>query len=105
MKLQDPSTKSFTKDERSLIAWYLYRGARRPHVVFEYGVYVLPSVLFAGYGLWASDLIAVFVAYLALLAVVLFYLSYQRSYARLFYSVLEKYEARVGVIKNKSPPV
>lgn len=91
------STKPFTNEERELIARYLI-SAPRASVLFDYGVYVLPSVFFGVYGLWAQDLIALFIGYLSLLIVVVLYLNHQQRHQKLFYSVMEKYEARVRAI-------
>lgn len=99
MNTKNPSTQPFTKEERELIARYLM-SAPRGNSFFDYGVYILPSVLFGTYGLWVNDLIALFIGYLALFIVVVLYLNQQQHHQKMFYSVIEKYEARVRVISK-----
>ena len=65
-----------------------------------YGAYVLPSVLFAAYGVWRKDFVAAFVAYVVLLVVVLLYLGWVRDASKTLRSALEKYEARTGALRE-----
>lgn len=102
MNTKNPLTQPFTKEERALIARYLI-SAPRGNSLFDYGVYILPSVLFGAYGLWVHDLIALFIGYLALFIVVVLYLNQQQRHQKLFYSVMEKYEARVRAVAKAGP--
>lgn len=65
-----------------------------------YGAYVLPSALFAAYGVWRKDFAAAFVAYVVLLVVVLLYLGWVRDASKTLRSALEKYEARTGALQE-----
>ncbi|MEZ5462833.1 hypothetical protein [Dokdonella sp.] len=66
-----------------------------------YGAYVLPSVLFAAYGVWNQDFAAVLVAYVTLLVVVLLYLGWVRDASARLRSALEKYEAMTGASRQR----
>ena len=65
-----------------------------------YGAYLLPSVLFAAYGVWRKDFVAALVAYVVLLVVVLLYIGWVRGASKTLCSALEKYEARTGALQE-----
>ncbi|MFO1351747.1 MAG: hypothetical protein U1F68_14185 [Gammaproteobacteria bacterium] len=93
------ATESFSADEKRLIARILHHQPMRGQALFDYGVYILPSALFAAYGLVKRDFVAVLVAYAALLIMALLYLGYVRSGSRVLHSALRKYEAQVGALR------
>lgn len=92
--------EDLTEAERRAVASYLRHRPGRLDDVMAYGAYLLPSVLFAGYGLWRKDFAAVLVAYAALFIVVFLYLTWTRESSHLLRSALEKYEGRVGALKS-----
>lgn len=65
-----------------------------------YGAYLLPSVLFAAYGVWRKDFVAALVAYVVLLVVVLLYIGWVHGASKALRSALEKYEARTGALQE-----
>lgn len=82
-----------TDDEKRYIAAYLQPRSRAADFVFQYGAYILPSLLFAIYALWNRDFVAALVAYAALLVVALLYLSHAQKSSDTFRSLLEKFDA------------
>jgi lipid-A-disaccharide synthase-like uncharacterized protein len=89
-----------TPEERRLVFLYLKPGARAPERRLWYVAFILPSLLFAIYSLWNRDFVAALVAYVALLAVALMYLSYSSRQSEHLRSALEKYEAAIGALKD-----
>ncbi len=80
-----------TPEERSTITRYLARQPRgRLDYVSSYAVYFVPSILFALYGVWKNDLIAVTFAYAVLLIAVAYIIGYQTRSSGLFYSAIKK---------------
>jgi hypothetical protein len=92
----------FTPEERHAVLLCLMPSAKRPERRFWYAAFVLPSLLFALYGLWNRDFLATLVAYVALLTVALMYLSYRTRASDHLRSALEKYEEKVGALRE--PP-
>src|SRR5262249_13332221 len=92
----------FTPEERHTVILCLEPVAGRPEKRLWYVAFLLPSGLFALYGLWNQDFLAMLVAYIALLSVALMYLG--RSSQRLDYlrTALEKYEAQVCALGQSS---
>ena len=91
----------FTPEERHAVLLCLIPSAKRPERRFWYVAFVLPSLLFALYGLWNRDFLAMLVAYIALLSVALMYLSYRTRASDHLRSALEKYEERVGALREQ----
>jgi hypothetical protein len=88
-------------DEEKAVIWrILQESPKKLSAVFDYGVYVLPTLLFAGYGIWKMEFAAMLVAYVALLIVVVLYLSYSHRSAGHLRNALKKYEAEVGALKQ-----
>ncbi len=96
--------ESFTEEEKKIIAQMIQKMPGKAAFLFEYLAYVVPSVLFAIYGLWKGDFIAVAVAYAALLIVALAYLNYTHRYVGPLYSAIKKYETCVGALSKKPEP-
>ena len=97
----DP-TAEFTDAERRFIAMYLHRAPSRFDTVFNYGAYVLPSVLFAGYAFGTASCVALLLAYVSLLIVVVLYLTYSGSMQQTMHTTLVKYESRVRALDRSS---
>jgi hypothetical protein len=93
----------FTPQEKKLIARYLHEASEPWNSLLSYGAYILPTVLFAGYGLWNRDFVATLIAYGALLFFVILSLQYHRRYEVLWLSILRKYEAKTGALKDIEP--
>lgn len=91
-----------TDGEKRLLGRVLHTPPRKYDSLFDYGFYISPSVLFAVYGLWNEDFVAVLVAYTALLLAAVFYLSYMRDYYKLMHSILTKYEAKAGLFASST---
>lgn len=83
----------FTDDEKRFISLYTYKRATAFDTIFHYGVYILPSLLFACYSVWNKDFIAALVAYIALFVIAVLYISNSAKYSSTLRSILEKYEA------------
>lgn len=88
------------KEERRVVGHIVGRRRGWFDTIFEYGVYVAPSLAFAIYGIWREDVIAIGLAYGALLGVVVLYLSYARRSSRLLQSALQKYEEAVKALST-----
>jgi hypothetical protein len=95
------AVQPLTDEEKHLVSSVLRNPPGRKEAIFEYGVYLAPSVLFAAYGLWRHDFVAEFVAFCGLLIAVLVYLSYTRHSSKVYYSLLRKYEEETGAL---TPP-
>lgn len=91
-----------TKEEREAVARMLADDTGWRGTLFEYGVYILPTLLFAGYGMMKQDWIAALVAYVSLLLVAVMYLSYGKSFSTPLRSALRKYEESVGALSARS---
>jgi hypothetical protein len=93
-------TELFTPQERHTVLLCLQPAAAAPERRLWYVAFVLPSVLFALYGLWHQDFVAMLVAYVALLSVALMYLARNTTRSDHLRRALEKYEARVGALRE-----
>ena len=83
--------EQLTSKERSTIERYLARPPRgRLDYFSSFAVYIVPSFLFALYGLWKSDFVAVGMAYLVLLIAIAYIIAYQSRSSGLFYSAINK---------------
>ena len=94
---------AFNEEERQLIASYLLPTSKWHERTMWYAVYLLPSVLFASFGLWHRDYVATLVAYLALLVTTIWFLTYSTRYSNCFRSVLMKYEAQLNALRSEHP--
>lgn len=93
---------SFTEEEKRIVHRILQRVPGKHEGLLIYSVYIFPSLLFAAYGLWKRDFVAVLVAYIALLVVALMYLSYTRGDGHALYSAVRKYEDEVGALQGST---
>ena len=91
-----------TEAEKRTVASILRPRSHGWEIALAYGAYVLPSLLFAAYGVWHKDFAAALVAYVTLLIVVLLYLGWVRKASANLRSALEKYEARTGAMDEPS---
>jgi hypothetical protein len=83
--------EQLTPEERSTITRYLARPPRGRFDYFvAYAIYLIPSFVFAIYGIWKNDFIAVAVAYLVLLIAILYIIGYQTRSSGLFYAAIKK---------------
>lgn len=89
-----------TDEEKAIIWRILKTKPGKLGAMFDYGVYVLPTILFSGYGLWKNDFMAMVVAYLALLIIVILYLSYSHKTSDSLRTALEKYESKVNALRE-----
>ncbi len=92
-------------DEKRTVAHFLGRRRRTFDSVVEFGVFILPTLAFAGYGLFRHDFLAVLIAYAVLLTLVILYLGYARRSSELLRSALEKYEAGAGALDGAGQAV
>lgn len=88
----------FTDDEKNLVFQIIQQKNHTKSFLFDYAVYVMPSILFAGYGLWREDFAAILVAYVVLLLMVIIYLNHAHSYSKSLRSALIKYEEKLKVL-------
>ncbi len=95
------SEYEFTEEERKLMYLYSHKRSTRLETISYYGIYVLPSLLFACYAVWKSDLIAAVTAYIALFIVVVIYLSRSGEYDATLASVCNKAEAMSKILKER----
>lgn len=96
-------TDLFTPDERYTVLLCLKSAAGKPEKRLWYVGFILPSMLFALYGLFAQDFVAMLVAYVALLAVGLMYLGRNTKRSEHLRTALEKYEGKVGALRQPAP--
>ena len=80
----------FTEKEKQIINRILLRPPGKMQILYDYGIYLLPSIVFVIYGIWNKDLIAVVVSYGVLAIIVIIYLSYTREDGKHLYSVIKK---------------
>jgi hypothetical protein len=86
-----------TPEEQSTITRYLTRPPRGRLDYFSgYTAYIVPSFLFALYGVWKTDFVAVAFAYLALLIMIVYIIFYQASSSGIFYSAIKKLAENSG---------
>jgi hypothetical protein len=91
--------EELTPEEHSTIARYLAKPPRgRLDYLFASVTYLIPSFLFAIYGMWKTDFIAIGFAYLVLLIAMIYILTYQSQSALVFHSAIGK------LMKNASAP-
>ena len=93
----------FTPEERHTVLLCLQPLAGKPERRLWYVAFILPSLLFALYGLWNQDFVAMLVAYVALLIVALMYLARDTTRSGHLRTALEKYEAKVGALRPPGP--
>jgi hypothetical protein len=84
--------KEFTDEEKAAVAYFLHRKPSKREAISDYAIYVVPSLLFAVYSIWAHDFIAALIAYGSLLFVVIWYLSHTEKISGPLYSAVNKYE-------------
>jgi hypothetical protein len=83
--------EQLTPEEHSTITRYLAKPPRgRLDYLFASVTYLIPSFLFAVYGIWKNDLVAVGFAYLVLLIAILYIIGYQSRSASVFHSAIGK---------------
>ena len=83
--------EQLTSEEQSTIRRYLARPPRGRLDYFSgFAIYLVPSFLFAIYGIWKSDFVAVALAYLVLLIAIVYIIGYQTRSSGLFYSAIKK---------------
>jgi len=87
-----------TTEEKRVVRQFLVQKRSRLDAVFEYGICIAPSLAFAIYGIWRADLIAILVAYGALLTVVVLYLSKARRWSEPLKTAVRKYEETVNAL-------
>ena len=81
----------FTPEERSLIAYYAQQEGALRHWGFHLAL-LTPILMFGGYGLLRRDIIALALAFFALLGVVLWYVLASRRYGQHLGSICHKLE-------------
>jgi hypothetical protein len=90
--------EGFTKDERQEIFQIIRSENSKLMASFTYVTYILPSLLFALYGTWKQDFLAVLVAYIALITVAVMYLQYSFDLGKHLRPAIKKYEDEVGAL-------
>ena len=84
--------EEFTDDEKAAVAYLLHRKPTKKETIYDYAIYVVPSLVFAVHSLWSHDFFAALVAYGSLLFVVIWYLSHSGKVSGPLHSALQKYE-------------
>jgi len=96
------SDYEFTEEERKMIYLYSRKRSSLLDTFSYYGVYVLPSLLFAAYSLWKHDFIAALTAYTALFIVAVLYLSKSGEYGVTLASICKKADAMEKALNKES---
>jgi len=96
-------SEPFTEEEKYLITSYLCKPPGGIWIIFQRSVYVIPSLIFAIYGFVKWDLMAILVAYIALLLYIIWDLGASERAAKRFHSIVRKYETNVEALRNSSP--
>lgn len=91
---------NLTADEKAIVWRVLNEPARKLGIVFDYGAYILPTLLFAAYGVWKLEFAAMLAAYVSLLIIAVLYLSYAHNASENLRAALKKYEEEVGALEN-----
>ena len=99
-KAQGSAVEDFTQDERGMLAFFARRERSWLDALFSYGVYIVPSLIFAVYGVVKGDFLAETVAYGALLLTVIAALGYQRQQWAVLRSAARKCLARIAFLEN-----
>jgi hypothetical protein len=100
IKEVEMSGVSFTEEEKRVVFQLLQRDPAKSQDWMAYVVYLLPSLLFAAYGVWADEKNAFIVAYITLFVVVLSYLVYVGGQANALYGAVKKYESSVRALSR-----
>lgn len=90
---------SLTERERYVVARILSAHASGVGWVVGWVAYLLPTALFAVYGVWRRDLVAVVVAYLVLFAISVLYLAGAKGTLGAVCGALRKYEAALDALE------
>jgi hypothetical protein len=102
MKKMESEKVPFTDEEKYIITSYLHKPPGGVWIIFQRSVYVIPSLIFAIYGVFKWDLMAILVAYIALLLYIIWDLGASERAAKSFHSVIRKYETHVEALRNSS---
>ena len=89
-----------TRDEKDAISRYLAMDLRANRFWWIFAPYLVPPLVFAGYGLWKMEFLAMAVAFGVLLFLALWYLAYQRKSSPHIQSAVRKYEEAVRALER-----
>jgi len=84
--------EELTEDEKVVVAQLLSRKPSARDMFSDYAMFVVPSLAFAIYSIWAHDFVAALVAYGSLLFVAVWYLWHSQRVSGSLYTALRKYE-------------
>lgn len=93
-----------TQREKAVISYYLATRGTPWKFFWDLSPYLLPPVVFAGYGLWKADFTAMAFAFAVLLFLAFWYLVVQARTSVPFYSALAKYEDAVRALEKPTIP-
>ena len=94
-----------TDEERYLVAGWLRRPRNAYEFLFEHVIFYAPSLIFAVYAFLKADLIAVFFAYMTLVIFIIWQQGSQMKVRGTFYSIIKKYEAKAGLLRDTDSEV
>ena len=89
-----------TRDEKDTIARYLALDPNPRQLWWDMAPYLGPLIVFAAYACWSREFLAMALAFVVLLFLAIWYVSYQaRSWVHL-HSALRKYEETVRALEQ-----
>ena len=93
---------NLTEEEKRAVSMQIHTKPSVASDVTQYGMWLLPVVGFAVYGVYQLEPVAIGFAFTILLAMAIWFLSYSHNHAVHLSSALEKYENEVGALNEKS---
>lgn len=93
-----------TRAEKDAISRYLAMDQRPSRFWWDFSPYLVPPLLFAAYGLWKAEFLAMTVAFGVLLFLALWYLSYHANTSKHIHSAVHKYEDAVRALEKPDAP-
>ncbi len=89
-------------EEKNAVSAYLDSRESTGSLLGYYCALIGPTLAFFAYGLYRADVVAVGIAYWALLAVAVWYLRYSHRTTRHLIQALRKYESETGALRDRT---
>ena len=93
-----------TQREKAVVSYYLATRATPRKFLWDLSPYLLPPIVFGGYGLWKPDFTAKGLGFAVLLVLALWSLVVPARMSVPFYTALAKYEHAVRALEKPTVP-
>jgi hypothetical protein len=90
-----------TPEEKAAVEQYLKDDLSFHRTIILYWPYIIPSAVMAGYGFIKKEYIAVFIAFVLLLAMAFWFLYYSGKAGKNLQSALKKYHQKVSDLNEQ----